>query len=97
MQNANLLDDMKDPDPFTGIVNLDDLEFSEEQQKDGYGASTLNPNKDDDRRLFQERRAVFSWDTDLAYADQPNPIPKPTELQFPDHYYKVMGGIVVIH
>ena len=86
-------------DPLKGIVGIDDYGANnyEDTMNEVFGASTVNPNKNDDRRLFQECKHSFSWDPKVDYGDQPNPIAKPTELVFPDHFLQVEGGINLIY
>ena len=62
-------------------------------------ASTLNPNKDDERRLFQVRNVKFTQDPTKPYDEQPKRLitEGPTPLLQPDHWYDCEGGIVVIH
>ena len=60
LENEVVLEDQKEADPLTGIINLDHLDLVEDDQKGEFGASVTNPNKDDDRRLFQDRRGLFT-------------------------------------
>ena len=86
-------------DPLDGVLrlDLDNRSNAESVLKNPFGAATINPNKDDDRRLFQECRTTFSWDSKLPYSQQPNPIDQPTPLLFPDHFLQVEGWVVVIY
>ena len=86
-------------DPLDGVLrlDLDNRSNAESVLKNPFGAATINPNKDDDRRLFQECRTTFSWDSKLPYSQQPNPIDQPTPLLFPDHFLQVEGSVVVIY
>ena len=79
-------------DPFVDLINLenknDDSIYDGSVEK---AASTLNPNKDDDRRLFQVRSTSFMWDSSIPYSEQPNRLVNhgPTPLLFPDHFLQV--------
>ena len=86
-------------DPLDSILRLDNDNGSNAESvlENPFGAATINPNKDNDRRLFQECRTKFSWDSKLPYGQQPNPIDRPTPLLFPDHFLQVEGGVVVIY
>ena len=50
------------PKLFIGYVNLEDNEEYSGEEEAGWenAATTSNPNKDDNRRLFQVRTAKFS-------------------------------------
>ena len=84
--------------PFTQLIDLEDLDIDESHPLDK-SAPIVNPNKDDNRRLFQVRNVDFSWDPSFSYELQPNRIGRegPTPLLFPDHFYEVMGGVVIIY
>ena len=88
-------------DPFVELINLESKEV-DEFSYDGSvekAASTLNPNKDDNRRLFQVRSTNLTWDSSIPYEEQPNRLQEngPIPLIFPDHFLEVQGGIVVIY
>ena len=98
-----MLDDDKEdvlPEPFLGVVSLPDTEVI--YKKDGScesAAIVSNPNKEDDRKLFQARITEFEWDVSLPYEMQPNRLREecPSELLFPDHFYQCEGGVVIIY
>ena len=87
---------------FIELIDVDEDIAQDEKLTDNSAdnsASVSNPNKDDDRRLFQIRNVDFSWDPTIPYEQQPNRIDRdgPTALLFPDHFYEVMGGVVIIY
>ena len=54
------------------MVNIDEPdEFPDDPENEG-AASIENPNKDDNRRLFQVYRIQFDWDSSIPYSLQPN-------------------------
>ena len=56
-------------DLLGGVLRLDNDNGSNAESvwENPFGAATINPNKDDDRCLFQECRTTFSWDSKLPY------------------------------
>ena len=86
-------------DSFTGIHDVEDIEFTNLEEKLCEAASVQNPNKDDNRRLFQERKAQFFWDSNVPYEEQPKrlELDGPVPLDWPGHWYQCEGGIVVIY
>ena len=72
----------KEPFPFTSIVDIEDRDFKAEQNCEDNAASTTNPRKNSDKRLFQERITDFSWDPCVDYNEQPNrlEVDGPTDL-----------------
>ena len=48
-----------DDDPFIFIHDLEEIKVPELDEKHNEAVSLLNPNIDDDRRLFQERKDAF--------------------------------------
>ena len=48
-----------DDDPFIFIHDLEEIKVPELDEKHNEAVSLLNPNKDDDRRLFQKRKDAF--------------------------------------
>ena len=81
-------------EPFTGLIDLEEIDEPSDKSE-----SILNPNKDDNRRLFQVKNVDFSWDPSIPYEQQTNRIEReaPTPLLFPDHLYQVIGGVVIIY
>ena len=47
------------PALFTGLVDLEDVVVSDDEDQGENCALQSNPNKDDDRRLFQVRKPSF--------------------------------------
>ena len=66
-------------EPFTGLIDLEEIDEPADES-----ASILNPNKDDNRRLFQVKNVDFSWDPSIPYEQQTNRIeregPTPTTI-----------------
>ena len=88
------------PKLFIGHVDHEDKEeLSGDEAGWENAATTCNPNKDDDRRLLQVRAGKFSQDPSIPIDEQPNNLGSsgPTELLYPDHFYEVQGGVVVIY
>ena len=54
-------EDINIPQPFLGVVNIEDTEeiYDEDAQGES-GAAVANPNKNDTRRLFQERITEYN-------------------------------------
>ena len=97
---GEMKEDIEIPQPFLGAVNIEDAEeIYEEDGISEVGAAVANPNKNDTRKLFQERTVAFDWNVRLPYEDQPNRLESegPTPLLFPDHFYQTEGGIVIIY
>ena len=88
----------EEPVQFDGLVQVD-IEGDDAKNNIDASASIKNPNKDDPRRLFQVRSRPFHWNPETLYNDLPNrlALAGPTELLFPDHFYEVEGGIVLIY
>ena len=88
----------EEPVQFDGLVQVD-IEGDNAKNNIDASASIKNPNKDDPRRLFQVRSRPFHWNPETLYKDLPNrlALEGPTELLFPDHFYEVEGGIVLIY
>lgn len=87
------------PEQFLGMVNIDEPEeFPDDPENEG-AASIENPNKDDNRRLFQVYKIQFDWDTSIPYSLQPNRLEQegPIPLKFPDHFLEVEGGVSLIY
>ena len=56
------------PEQFLGMLNIDEPEeFADDPENEG-AASIENPNKDDNRRLFQVYKIQFDWDTSIPYS-----------------------------
>ena len=88
------------PEPIVGLDDLaEDMNIEGEEDKADNSASVQNPNKDDDRRLFQVYNSKFMQDPDIEYRDLPNRLQEhgPIPLLFPDHFWEVLGGVVVIY
>ena len=85
--------------PFLDLVNIFDVEDPGVDAKADPAAATINPNYNDNRRLFQKRLSEFSWNPEIPYEKQPNVLAQhgPQPLQFPDHFYEVEGGVVIIY
>ena len=49
----------KEPFPFTSLVVIEDRDFEAEQNCEDNSASSTNPRKNSDKRLFQERITDF--------------------------------------
>ena len=81
--------------PFLDISDLEDEENIEIVDS---SANITNPNKDHNKRYFQERRILKTWDYRVSLKDQPNRLREngPVDLDFPGHFYQVEGGICVI-
>ena len=85
-------------------VPLFDLSDHEDAESDFQGryfdasANVINPNKDQNKRYFQERIILGDWDFSIPYSQQPNRLKEsgPVKLDFPGHFYQVQGGISVI-
>ena len=94
------LQEEKKSDLFLGIQNLEEVEeVNDDLAVLDPSAWILNPNKNDDRRLFQIFKPDFSWDPSISYQDQPNRLEAdgPTSLIYPDHFYEVEGGVSLIY
>ena len=88
----------EEPVQFNGLVQVD-IEADNAEDNIDPSASIENPNKNDPRRLFQVRSRPFHWNPETLYKDLPNrlALEGPTELMFPEHFYEVEGGIVLIY
>ena len=88
-----------EPRPFVELIDILEVENQEEDAKADSADATINPNYNDNRRLFQRRLADFSWNPDLPYDKQLNMLSQhgPVALEFPDHFYEVEGGVVLIY
>ena len=62
----------KEPFSFTSLVDIEDRDFESDQNCEDNAASTINPRKKSDKRLFQERITDFSWNPCVDYNEQPN-------------------------
>ena len=84
--------------PFANFLNLADV-GSDTDECDEKGVSTLNPNQNDDRRLFQVYTTDLSWNPRIPYDLQPNRLEHngPIPLMYPDHFLQVEGGVVVVY
>ena len=67
------------PQPFMNLLNSADFGVDGDVDVDGSdekldpSASTLNPNVNDNRRLFQEHRSnLLDWDCTIPVEQQPN-------------------------
>ena len=99
-QEVEVKDTDEKPEEFLGIMNIENVEVSDDNDCEiDYSASTKNPNKDDPRRLFQVYNPVIVQDSDIPYAQQEDRLAShgPVPLQFPDNFYDVQGGISVIY
>ena len=86
---------------FLQYTEISDLENAEESAEDiilDPSVNIENPNKNRNKKYFQEMRIMRDWDCALDYANQPNRLEDrgPVELDHPGHFYEVEGGIVVI-
>lgn len=61
-----------EPVLFMGIENVDDLSDSKEDAAAPDSSCIKNPNRDDNRRLFQVRDVDLQWDPSIPYDQQPN-------------------------
>ena len=98
--SEDIKEDVNIPQPFLGVVNIEDKEeIYDDDAVDESGAAVDNPNKNDTRRLFQERVTEYNWNVLLPYEDQPNRLEQdgPTPLLYPDHFYQTEGGVVLIY
>ena len=88
-----------DPEPFLGMLYIDDTDEASDDTVNEADASIKNTNKDDTRRLFQIYRMQFEWDSNIPYSEQPNRLEQegPIPLLFPDHFLGVQGGISLIY
>ena len=73
---------------FVGVGELDEVTESEGHDEDDNAASIVNPNKNDDRRLFQIYDPEFEWDPHVRYEEQLNRLSEngPKPLVYPDHF-----------
>lgn len=55
--NPHGMDSFDHPEPFTGLIVVD--EGSDIEMADDNRVATKNPNRDDDRRLFQVMKSSF--------------------------------------
>ena len=88
------------PRPFVGLLDREDIDSDENEEKPDPAASIINPNVNDDRRLFQEHRVYGKdWDCNIPLDQQPNLLELygPEPLKWPDHWYQVEGGISLIY
>ena len=88
--------------PFVDIVSIEDLDEEGETCVAAPAERFVdpkNPNVNDSRRLFQERILHFEWDEKIPYIEQPNLLEHhgPVPLKYPDHFYQVEGGVVLIY
>ena len=95
----DLQQESQEPRPFADVIDILEVESPEVDAKPDPAEATINPNYNDNRRLFQRRMAEFSWNTELPYDKQPNMLSQygPVPLEFPDHFYEVEGGVVLIY
>ena len=93
------LDMEPSPEPFLGMLNIEEADNDSDNDVHENAASVLNPNKNDPRRLFQEFKPEFTWDPDVPYSEQPNRLEQggPRPLDFPGHFLEVEGGISLIY
>ena len=87
-------------DLFLGIQSLEEVEeVNDDLAVLDHSACILNPNTNDDRRLFQVFKPQFTWDPSIQYEDQPNRLETegPTTLIYPDHFYEVEDGVSLIY
>ena len=84
---------------FLSVADPPEATDSEDDDMIDNSASIKNPNRDDPRRLFQVYDPEFKWDSSIPYVDLPIPLEErgPTDLIFPDHFYEVMGAVVIIY
>ena len=92
-------EEYREPRPFLELIDILEVENQEEDAKADSADATINPNYNDNRRLFQRRLADFSWNPELPYDKQPNMLSQhgPVPLEFPGHFYEVEGGVVLIY
>ena len=95
----DLQEEFDEPRPFFELVDIFEVEDLRVDSKADPAVATINPNYNDNRRLFQNRLCEFSWDPEIPYEKQPNMLAQhgPEPLQFPDHFYEVEGGVVLIY
>ena len=90
----DLQQESQEPRPFADVIDILEVESPEVDAKPDPAEANINPNSNDNRRLFQRRMAEFSWNTELPYDKQPNMLSQygPVPLEFPDHFYEVEGS-----
>ena len=95
----DMQEENEEPRPFTDLIDILEVENQEEDAKADSADATINPNYNDNRRLFQRRLADFSWNQELPYDKEPNMFYQhgPVPLLFPDHFYEVKGGVILIY
>ena len=63
----DLQQESQEPRPFADVIDILEVENQEVDAKPDPAEATINPNYNDNRRLFQRRMAEFSWNTELPY------------------------------
>ena len=88
--------------PLISLAHHQDSESDAESdfQEEHFDASAnvINPNRNQNKRYFQERKILGDWDFSIPLSQQPNRLQEngPVELGFPAHFYQVEGGVSVI-
>ena len=81
-------DEIEVPQPFVDLLEHDNIYIDENDDNVDPAASIMNPNINDDRRLFQEHRVPeLGWDCNIPVEQQPNLLDLygPEHMQWPDH------------
>ena len=86
------------PETFLSIEGLEEATESEAEGIDN-SAGIKNPNRGDQRRLFQAYEPDFTLNPSTPYERLPNRLEEngPTPLTFSDHFYETMGGVSIIY
>ena len=94
------------PVNYSGLMSIENQDqVMDHQAENEPSAQVKNPNKDDDRRLFQVKPTIGDWNpkdqnnVKVTMEDLPQllEIWKPVPLEWPDHFYQVEGGICLIY
>ena len=95
-------------DHFSGtVVPLGELSDHSDQEdadfefQDRYfdaSANVINPNRNKNKRYFQEKKILYDWDFSIPYSQQPSLLQEsgPVDLDFPGHFLQVEGGVCII-
>ena len=89
-----------DLQPFASMIVADEPEEHDQTGcKEDSAAASINPNADDNRRLYQKRVINFAWDPTKEISSQPNRLMDegPVNLQFPEHFYECEGSVVLLY
>ena len=65
-------EEIEDAQPFVGLLNIEEDELDHVAEEYDSAASILNPNVNDDRRLFQEKNQITDCDCAIPVNQQPN-------------------------